>query len=251
MEIAFKFQPPYGVREIVKLLGARARYAAEPNGTLWLRLPSDHTATIPITLIGERFQLDSETGWLIRDGERIASEKLPTGLNWSNLDESLALQFPVPRLRGELPDSLQVELRLARSEAEVTPCAMVLAAKELVSWCELASEVRLHALVWQCRQDQAIVFGRALPPLRGRFYYGLFEERRDAKWPRILLPVGFRWLPELTASEVCELFEVGEDQILLWEDEREVSFLEHDGFQQMQRSQIRHWNSSLTPGQGA
>lgn len=187
----------------------------------WLRYPADsekcrHAAT---TIPCEHFY--SESGdLLIRDGETVASARLPT-LTWTPLKDFVQLILPKAGLAGRLQTKQLGVWELQRSSHERAVEAALYELEPLAAWLKGASNARTTPLRFclarfgqvntanEPSEAPLLVFiiGTPLPPVNCIFLC------RDE---RIFTPAGFQWEPNLDTTLVAQSFGLQTKQWLLW-----------------------------------
>jgi hypothetical protein len=218
---------------LATLLGVGAELAEPSPGVAWLRIPAGNAASESriAAAAGPRFELVAD-GWLVRRGDKVATRRLDSSLNWQPLDQVLTLALPVAALAGTIGAAAKTTLQLVRGGQPAPPVAAILPLSALVAWARSASEVRLRRLRWVARENEALVLGNPLPPIDG---VALIEKQK------ILIPAGFQWSPAVPAKDVRAVLAAGEDQWILWQRRGEWSVIPDDAFAAMRRASIKRF----------
>jgi len=192
------------------------KMAASP-GCYWIggltadQLESPEIKSIPFkNLYFEKGQL------LFHRGGLVPVKKLPDLLVWVPLERGLPLDLPSFN-HNYFGITEKLIMRLAPSEKEEEPVALLTSIDILRNYILTAPTVRLKPLSWVIIDDQALILGSPLLPLPG-----------DSFWQRgaVLLPAGLDWeWPVLEPALNRELNPDG-DNWLLWDKVGQYTVIE-------------------------
>jgi hypothetical protein len=136
---------------------------------------------------------------------RIPSQSLPP-LQWEPIAQWLRVKLPVVARPGTEPRP--IELSLVRSGAEKT-CNVLLT--DLAAWQHFVlntSEIRLRPLRYALKESgDVVIWGAPLPPIAGR---------RFVEQEAIAVPAGFAWEPAVSPKILRQVFEAGENALVIW-----------------------------------
>lgn len=230
---------------------------AETDGRIaWLRydLSSKAGASNLSSEVELRFALIPGTmywgradGVLVQHGKEVPRQVLQNELNWQSLDAYLEWSVPVPLLAGSFQaddEECSVSLRLVRCDVE-RPCnAIIVQQRDLVSWVDDASDIRLKRLRWCVeRQGRALVIGDPLPPIEGQLLY------QDGK---VLVQAGYRFDPLVSSDEVRSLVQFeriesihDQSALLVCLVDEPWTFVPDDQLQMLYRASVRAWAGDI------
>lgn len=210
--------------------GQNARLArfADDQWFLLIDNPSDDALQRAACLPGIRYRLiDGE--WLVPLNAAVAKNRLPPDLSWEQLDRVLRVELPPAGFAGQLDPQPQ-SLQLARCLVEHECSAVIVSMLDLLDWVNTASVVRLGRLRWACRGNQALVVGSPMPPIQAKYFY---------ETNRVLIPAGFSVYPALPPVEVRAVFQVADNDWLIWETQDHWTTIADDLLIQMRRASVR------------
>lgn len=177
---------------------------------LWVRgetSPDNLPQQIRLTTGAEVFAVTAG-GELIPWGCRVPVGQLPDG-PWVALADLLTPNFPTARFAPRLHP--QCELKLIRSETGEEPAVLEV---ELASWSRFVRESpRVRLMRWEFAASttgRVLIRGLPLPALPGRRYW-----HADG----MLIPVGYRWFPEVAAHVVRRILQLPPDEWAVWSPE--------------------------------
>ena len=187
-------------------------------------------AKLAASLPGDRWRLVG-SDWL-RPGMRVPDLELPN-LAWQSLRDVIRFQLPRIEVAARVSQDERISLRLVRG-GSITHCEGLLTnVSVLARWVQSAPESRLRSLRWVITSStptKCLVLGKELPPVAG---LPLVNRKQ------ILIPAGFTWTPNVSASDVRNLFGLSATQWLLWESDQTSSTVEDDAYATMNRASVR------------
>jgi len=187
-------------------------------------------AKLAASLPGDRWRLEGND--LLRPGMRVPDLELPD-LAWQAVRDVIRVHLPRIEVAARAPQDQSISLRLIRG-GNVTHCEGLLTnVSALASWIQSVPESRLRALRWVISSsplNRCVILGKQLPPVAG---VPLVNQQQ------ILTPAGFCWEPNVSASDVRQVFQLSTNKWLLWENEQTPSTIEDDSFATMNRASVR------------
>lgn len=217
-----------------------AKVARTPQWT-WIKLEctdiSDNRehaamqfAKLAASLPGDRWRLEGND-WL-RPGMRVPDLELPD-LAWQAAGDVIRFTLPRIEVAARVSQDERISLRLVRG-GNVAICEGLLTnVSALARWVQSAPESRLRSLRWVITSStptKCLILGKQLPPVAG---VPLVNQQQ------ILIPAGFTWTPNVSASDVRKLFGLSATQWLLWESDQTSSTIEDDVYATMNRASVR------------
>ena len=149
--------------------GSRWWVRGPVGGTVGRSVGEDEIDRLAGVLPGPVYRvLDNQL--LVRVGQTVASERLPSDLDWMPIDRWVSVQWPVAAIGGGASDVAAVRLSLVDGGSVTEVVAAVFDRATLLGWVDDASEVWLRQLSFVVREDWILVRGERLPPVRGRGY---------------------------------------------------------------------------------
>ncbi|QEG39809.1 hypothetical protein [Roseimaritima ulvae] len=245
---------PLDASLVGELLVAGAELAQHEQ-VVWLRLPASQSGSQELLRKlpgGHYLDVQAEATdeaasgartLLRRPGQQVPTASLPGDLSWQLIDQCFDFALPAPGIGAQAALQERPPLRLERGGNQRTAAAMIVSLSELAAWVDTAAAVRMQPLLWLRRADQALVFGTPLPPLDGVLF---------AACEQVLLPVGFRWQPDLPASSVFRAFchyhcngtaanvdQQSDAAWLIWESNRRWRLVDDDDWVSLTRASVR------------
>jgi len=167
---------------------------------------------------------------------RIPGQSLPA-LQWIPIAQWLQVILPSSALPGHGLE--RVGLSLVRS-AEERPANVLRANFE--SWRQFAlqaSEIRLRPLRFALSDSGLVlIWGAPLPPISGR---------RFVEQEGIAVPAGFFWQPAVCPGVLRQVFQMGEDSLVIWEEDNSCVHLHPEQFVSATRAGVRATADALRP----
>lgn len=189
-------------------------------------------AKLAASLPGDRWRLHGND-WL-RPGMRVPDLELPD-LAWQSIRDVIRFRLPRIEVAARVPQDQKISLRLVRG-GSVTSCEGLLTnVSDLARWIRSAPESRLRSLRWviaSSTSTKCLILGKQLPPVAG---VPLVNQHQ------VLIPAGVCWQPNVSASDVRQVFKLKPSQWLLWENDQTSSTIEDDSFATMNRASVREW----------
>lgn len=205
------------------------KIAAEP-GTYWVKgltgeqLESAEIKSIPFKQI---FYAKEER--LFPYGGSVPVRKLPASLSWTPLERGLPLQLPAFN-HNYFGIGERILPRLAASENQVLPAAMLTPLSLLGEYIETAPAVRLKDLLWVILDDKALVLGEPLLPLPGQSFW---------KKGDFLLPSGLDWEWPVLAETLNDALNPDGSCRLIWDIDSRYTIVPKDSFRPLSISSFR------------
>ena len=207
-----RLQHPPSPKQLGQLLRTEAA-VAEQGDALWLRVRVTHPeqTTVLASLVGEHWLLAAtQTGTAIqtdrtqpaslllrRVGEHVPAARLPAGLDWQPIAEVVRVTLPAPAMGSRTEITERPALRLVSGGKPQAANGLKLPLSRLAAWTENAPAVRMRALRWLVRDDEAFVVGQPLPPIAGQLFV-----QRETVW----IPASQTWQPALPAATILRAF---------------------------------------------
>lgn len=226
------------------------KIALPGNGTCWLRFCATESEARQIIAYSTAtaYRLTSADE-LIRFGQNIPSAKLPE-LDWLPLAKQIQRKLPAAIYPDSIRETqqrqsdhagteiaLQLELIPASQSTHRAPLpaeAILVQTRELCDWVDLASTTRLSQLAWVQVGEAALLIGRPIPPIAGKYF---------AKVGRVLVPAGKWWSPDLPISLVQRILdgcvECSQPLTHLWQADQTVLSIPSDQFETLTRAAVR------------
>ncbi len=159
---------------------------------------------------------------------RIPSQSLPV-LQWAAIAQWLQVHLPFPSLPGHSLE--RVGLSLVRSPDEKPASVLRTNFKAWYQFALQASEIRLRPLRFAlCESGEVVIWGMPLPPISGR---------RFVEQEGIAVPAGFSWQPAVHPRVLRQVFQAGEDSLVIWDDNNSFIHLHSEQFVPASRSGVR------------
>jgi hypothetical protein len=147
-------------------------------------------------------------GLWYRGGARLPAFCVPADLECRTV--SLARAVVPQSIRAVAPEAdfpPPIALGLARAPAPREATALRCTLTDLARWVEQAPTAALAALETAWAGGEVFVRGQRLPPVAGKRYWG----------ERLLVPLGFRPVPDLPESALRRALGIGEDELAVLE----------------------------------
>ena len=213
---------------------------AECESFYWLRA-ADSALEVVATLSqipGKQFRLSSEHQ-LTEMGKTIASVRLPE-LEWKPIHQCLELQLPAAAFPARAEFIQPEVIRLQRTAQEAPPSAGLYLIDALQEWGERISNQRLNCLSYahlvNLESSSCILLvGSPLPNINARFFW---------KHGPAYLPVGFSWNPPVPTETIAKVFNLQEEEFLLWTEDDRSLVIPNDSLQPLSRSALRAFANS-------
>ena len=192
--------PREHVEEVARLWHVAGVEVFDAGADVWFRgqqLDPDIDAILRGFLSGKRFLVLAD-GQLQSPRELVPKGYLPDG-SWVPLREWLRLEMPIAQLGGRLANRLT--FRWVRSQSALEPKLMLADLADWTRYGTQAPEVRLRHLKFaQDQQGRVAICGSPLPPIPGE---------RFAVYAPVAVPAGWYWSPEVDASVIAALLDIG------------------------------------------
>jgi hypothetical protein len=206
------------------------------EGRAWVRWPAGDEAALRrlLPVPGVRLYVAREGHWYAA-GRRLPAFDVPQSLTYRPLCQVLT---PAPLSTELVPlldlKRVRIELRADHRPRGTTAVGSDLAV--LARWVDATSALRLASIRAGLCEGQVLLLGERLPLLPGGQRY----------WGDVVLtPLGFRPEPDLPAEALREALGVGDEEILLLEQEK-AEAIPRAAFRPLTRAGIR-----LAAGEGA
>ncbi len=203
---------------------------AEDDGDIWLRGNSaveefEHTLQALPAL--ERFE------WLPPDRLRPIYSRLPTvllpSLTWQPIGKWSQVALPTAALMVQEP--IAVSLCLERSAEEKPANVLLTDFKEWMAFALQAAEIRLGRLKFAVSsQREVVIWGTPLPPIPGQPFVEVAG---------IAVRAGFCWRPAVSPQVLRQVFQAGEEALVLWRGDGSVSRLHPEQLLPASRRAVR------------
>jgi len=159
---------------------------------------------------------------------RIPSQSLPA-LQWAAIAQWLLVHLPSPGLPGHSLD--RVGLSLVRSVEEKSASVLRTDFETWHYFVLQAPEIRLRSLRFALSDNrQVVIWGTPLPPISGR---------RFVEQEGIAVPAGFSWQPAVSPKVLRQVFQAGEDSLVIWDETNSCLHLHPEQFVPASRSGAR------------
>ena len=184
----------------------------ETERQLWLRAK---TADDRLDRALLRLPATARYEWLPDNRLRQLDSRIPCGtlpaLQWQPLSAWLRAELEAAALPGLLPAA--VTLKLVRSCDERPAEILLTSFDEWSRFTNSAAEIRLRQLSFAVNaRRQVLVRGRPLPPVPGQQFVLWGESTQSG----VAVPLGFKWLPEVSVEVLMRRLGVAPDCIGLW-----------------------------------
>jgi len=166
--------------------------------------------------------------WLFLKGSMLPDRRLPR-LLWSPIQRGLAIELPAFNHNYFGLDS-KAEIRIVPSVKENESCGLLVPVYQLQTYMETAPAIRLKNLSWVVIEDQALILGTPLLPLRGKTFW---------KRNNFLLPAGFDLELPILTDTINELINIDQQCMIVWNEAGEYFSIDKSFFQSLSISSFR------------
>jgi MoxR-vWA-beta-propeller ternary system protein len=158
----------------------------------------------------------------------IPAQSLPS-LEWKPIAQWLRVELPSPAPPGDDPP--RTGLCLVRSGGEKPANVLLTHFETWRSFVLQASEIRLRPLRFALSaRQEVVVWGEPLPPISGL---------RFVEQEGIATPAGFSWQPAVSPKVLRQVFQAGEDSLVIWGEDNSCVHLHPEQLVPASRSGVR------------
>ena len=210
---------------------------ADSSEDIWVRgKPGDEIVSRALQALPAlaRFELLPD-GRLRPLESRIPGPAVPP-VHWAPIAQWLQVRLPSPSLPGH--DLERMGLSLVRSFSEKPATVLRTDFRAWHSFVLQSSEIRLRSLRYALSDNrEVVVWGIPLPPISGR---------RFVEQEGLAVPAGFSWKPAVSPKVLRQVFQAGENSLVIWDDTNSCVHLHPEQFVPASRSGVRATRDALT-----
>ncbi|MCJ8329408.1 MAG: hypothetical protein HRT89_03930 [Lentisphaeria bacterium] len=202
---------------------------ADCDKELWINGPEMNPAVLRTLKKIPQINIYSRDGdSLTAYGKRVPEKQLKN-YQWEKINTFFSFHFPDSMYPAKLRNSLNVSLIASDQSTEAV--AIVLDGKHYIEELLSISQVRLNALKFAVSEDAQLLFtGTPLPSLPGIYYYRIGP---------VLVPIAHRLMPALDPESLKSLFELRENELILFALDGSYQRLAEESFVPASRAAIR------------
>ncbi|MEN2398607.1 hypothetical protein GKZ90_0002355 [Flavobacterium sp. MC2016-06] len=204
--------------------------AAFDEQTVWLKdfLP-EQLNSIEIQQIPFHIVYELKANLLFKKGSLLPSKKLPSGLLWTPIMRAFPVKLPkFNHNYFGIDQTLQIQLK--PSETAHQSHALLTDYKEMKAYIETAPDFRLKPLTWVVLDQNILVIGNPLLPIKGETYWF----KND-----FLLPAGYDLEWSVLSKTIQQNLNPFSEEILIWNKDNSCIKIAKNKMKQLSISSFR------------